>query len=116
MSIEQNVERIAVALENLVELTKVAMAMPAEEGKKKKKTEAVAAVATGIEDMLGDGAAKPEEKITLDQVKDALRGHMTKNGAEVTKALMIKHGANAAKPVVTSIPEANYPALMKELG
>ena len=112
MSIEQNVERIAVALENLVELTKVAMAMPAEEGKKKKKTEAVAAVATGIEDMLGDAAPK----ITLDQVKDALRAHMTKNGAEVTKALMIKHGANAAKPVVTSIPEANYPALMKELG
>ena len=108
MNIEQNLERIAVALETLVAL---AQASEAPE-KKKKKTEAVAAVATGIEDMLGDGAVK----ITLDQVKDALRAHMTKNGAEVTKALMIKHGANAAKPVVTSIPEANYPALMKELG
>ena len=112
MGLEQNVERIAVALENLVELTKVAMAVPAEDGKKKKKETPAPASQAGIEDMLGDGAPK----ITLDQVKDALRGHMTKNGAEVTKALMIKHGANAAKPVVTSIPEANYPALMKELG
>ena len=101
-------ERIAVSLETLVAL---AQATEAPE-KKKKKTEAVAAVATGIEDMLGDAAPK----ITLDQVKDALRAHMRKNGAEVTKALMIKHGANAAKPVVTSIPEANYAALMKELG
>ena len=82
MSLEQNVERIALALETLVVLAQ------ASEVPEKKKKEKVAPQA-GIEDMLGDGAAKPEEKVTLDQLKDVLRGHMAKNGTEKTKALMI---------------------------
>ena len=108
MNIEQNIERIAVALETLVTLATASEAKPAKV--KKEKTEAPQA---GIEDMLGDGA-KAEEKITLDQLKEVLRAHMTKNGTEKTKALMIKHGAAVAKPVISSIPEANYAALLKE--
>ena len=109
MNIEQNIERIAVALETLVTLATASEAKPAKV--KKEKTEAPQ---VGIEDMLGDGA-KPEEKITLDQLKEVLRAHMTKNGTEKTKALMIKHGAAVAKPVISSIPEANYAALLKEV-
>ena len=100
-------ERIAVALETLVVL-----AQASEVPEKKKKVKEPAPQA-GIEDMLGDGA-KPEEKVTLDQLKDVLRAHMAKNGTEKTKALMIKHGAAVAKPVISSIPEANYAALLKE--
>ena len=111
MSLEQNVERIAVALETLVVL---AQASEAPEKKKKEKVTPPAAPQAGIEDMLGDGATKPEEKVTLDQLKDVLRAHMAKNGTEKTKALMIKHGAAVAKPVISSIPEANYAALLKE--
>ena len=110
LGIESNIERIAVALETLVAL---AQASEAPEKKKKEKTPTPASQA-GIEDMLGDGA-KAEEKITLDQLKEVLRAHMTKNGTEKTKALMIKHGAAVAKPVISSIPEANYAALLKEV-
>lgn len=108
MSLEQNVERIANALEALV-----ALATASEAPEKKKKVKEPAPQA-GIEDMLGDGVIKLEEKVTLDQLKDVLRSHMAKNGTEKTKALMIKHGAAVAKPVISSIPEANYAALLKE--
>ena len=114
MSLEQNVERIAVALETLVVLAQASEAPKGTEAPEKKKKVKEPAPQAGIEDMLGDGAAKPEEKVTLDQLKDVLRGHMAKNGTEKTKALMIKHGAAVAKPVISSIPEANYAALLKE--
>ena len=109
MSLEQNVERIAVALETLVALASAGNQAEAKPAKAKKEKDVAPAP---VDDMFD--APKPEEKVTLDQLKDVLRAHMAKNGTEKTKALMIKHGAAVAKPVISSIPEANYAALLKE--
>ena len=107
MSIEQSLERIAIATEELLALAKTQSDAPAKRGRPTKEKEV-----EPVDDILGDTPVA----ITKDDVLKALRGFMDKNGGEKTKELMIKHGADKAKPVLTTIPEKNYPALMKELG
>ena len=108
MSIEQSLERIAIALEEIAGPGKIAPAGTEAPKEKKAKKEAPAAP---IEDILADAPV-----YTQDEVHKALRAYMDKNGIEKTKVLMIKFGASAVKPVLTSIPVANYAALMKEIG
>ena len=108
MSIEQSLERIAIATEELLALAKTQSDAPAKRGRPTKEKEAEV-----TDDILGNESAPA---YTKDDVLKALRGFMDKNGGEKTKELMIKHGADKAKPVLTTIPEKNYPALMKELG
>ena len=108
MSIEQSLERIAVALETItanVPVIGVATDAAPKEKKAKKET------ALPAEDILSDAPT-----YTQDEVHKSLRAYMDKNGIDKTKALMIKFGASAVKPVLTSIPVANYAALMKEIG
>ena len=122
MSIEQSLERIAVALEliaNRYEGNVPPKAVPEVDLDKPKrgrpaKEPAPAVPAVEIDPLTGE-PVKPElAAITLDQVRDALRAHMKTNGIEKTKALMIKFGAPVANPVVTGIPVTNYAALLKE--
>jgi len=113
MSIENSLERIAVALESIAASKGNAVPVLAQEAPAKKKT---TAPVTPILDEDPLGGAPVENSITMDDIHKALRGYMDKNKIEKTKELMIKYGANAAKPVLTSIPEKNYAALMKEIG
>jgi hypothetical protein len=112
---EQQLERIATSLETLVTQLSSAnqkdadIALPEATIKPKKAKKEV--------DPLEDDPGTPTPAaITVDDVHKALREYMTKNGVEKTKALMIKHGADAKKPILTSIPEKNFAALVKEIG
>ena len=111
MSIEESLSRIALALETIV--AKGPGEPPPSEAKPRGRPKATLTPVVE-EDPLGDGSAAVA--VTQDQLHAALKGFMDKNGIDKTKALMIKHGANAAKPVLTSIPAANYAALMAEIG
>ena len=111
MSIEQSLERIATALESIVAKGPSEPPPPSEAKPRGRPKAAPAPVVE--EDPLGDG---PAVAVTQDQLHAALKGFMDKNGIDKTKALMIKHGAAAQKPVLTSIPAANYAALMAEIG
>ena len=110
--LEEVLTRIAVALEAIV-AKGPGEPPPPSDAKPRGRPKAVPAPVVE-EDPLGDGPAAVA--VTQDQLHAALKGFMDKNGIDKTKALMIKHGANAAKPVLTSIPAANYAALMAEIG
>ena len=115
MSIEQSLERIASALERLAgnaPVPEIQVDAPtAKVGRPRKAAELAPAVE---EDPLA--LAPAEKAVTTEEVRAALQAFMAKNGIEKTKALMIKHGANAAKPIITTIPEKNYAAVMVEIG
>ena len=116
MSIETELGRIATAVEGLLSLAQqqqTGMGAIPEPDKKKPGRPAKTAEpvpAAPAEDMFG-----AEKTITVDELRDHLRAHMAKFGQDATKALMIGAGADATKPVITSIPAANYAALMKKL-
>ena len=115
MSIEQSLERIASALEQIAAGKTAGCDAPPPAPRKAgrpPKVEAPAAPAVEA-DPLADEPAAPA--VSQEEVHKALRAYMDKNGIDKTKALMIKHGAAAAKPVLTSIPVANYGALMAEI-
>ena len=116
MSIETELGRIATAVEGLLSLAQQQTGMEAipEPDKKKPGRPAKTAepAAPAPEDMFGAEAPKV---VTVDELRDHLRAHMAKFGQDATKALMIGAGADATKPVITSIPAANYAALMKKL-
>ena len=107
MSIEEKLERIAVALEETLELCKANSQEAPKRGRLAKEKE----TALPAEDILADAPV-----YTQDEVHKALRAFMDKNGPDKTKTLMIKHGADKVTPKITTIPVANYAALMKELG
>lgn len=127
MTIEQNLERIANALEKLVNMKDVNLQvvygpsvnstignseryevpqevhpLTFEKSSKTKKEKA---------------AAQPEPAVeavyTKDQVWEKLRQHANIKTADTTKALMKKYGAKS--PKVDEIPAENYAALMAEM-
>lgn len=144
MSIEQTFERIAVALEQQVELLKISLnagvnvettgveALPIEPEspapKVSKKTKKTTEQAVAVEsDLPGIPAEQPIAKEaeqangpTYKQMEDLLRQHAAKFSIPVTKKLMIEHGANATVPTIASIPKESYaklhPILVKEVG
>lgn len=139
MSIENTLERIAVALETLVsveiqrrnDLAKTqgpAETGPAETGpatqaqqadapKKKtnKKENPVAEPSVGL--PMGEPEPTPvtDKPITKDELTKSLRLHASRYGVPITKGLMIKAGANPTEPTVDSIPVINYAALYTQI-
>ena len=104
MAIEETLERIAIAVETIAKfqgeiLDKMSEAKP---GKKAKEAEV---------DPLADAPAE----FTQEQVKEALQVYMKKSGIEKTKELMIKYGADKAKPTLPTIPVAKYAEIMAAL-
>ena len=114
MSIEQNLERIANGVEELVKLAKSNPA-PVALGRPKNQVAAPVAAPAPAEDPI---TGAPVATVTQEQLHEKLQDYMGKfqiEGPEGVKAIMIKHGANKAKPTITSIPPANYSALVKEI-
>lgn len=130
MSIEQTLERIAVALEKIearfagnVTTAAVTIATPAivaPVAKDKKKTAAAAPVAAPVIaaaepsefDLPGQGA---EEPLTFEHLKGRLTLHATTFGTKVTLPIMVKHGADNVTPKMNTIPEANWKACLAEI-
>ena len=115
MSIEQNIERIAHGVEELVRLVKSNPA-PVALGRPGNATPPPPAAAPAPEVDPITGA--PVVAVTQEQLHEKLQDYMGKfqiEGPDGVKALMIRHGANKAKPTITSIPAANYSALVKEI-
>jgi len=116
MSIEQNLERIANGVEELVKLAKSNPA-PVALGRPKSQVAAPSAAPAPAPDVDPITGA-PVAVVTQEQLHEKLQDYMGKfqiEGPEGVKAIMIKHGANKAKPTITSIPPANYSALVKEI-
>ena len=114
MTVEQNLERIANGVEELVKLVKSNPA-PVALGRPKGQVAAPAAAPTPDVDPI---TGAPVAAVTQEQLHGKLQDYMGKfqiEGPEGVKAIMIKHGANKAKPTITSIPPANYSALVKEI-
>lgn len=113
MPLETTLERIAVALETIAKITvSTAQGAPLVKPKKEKASETTAAPA---DDLLGMGDEKPLIVVTIDDLHKALNAFMGKSGIDETKKLMVKHGAKADKPTITTIPVEKYGALMDEL-
>jgi hypothetical protein len=123
MSIETDLNRIATSLEEIVKHLKsnvVALGTPGRTestkplAEKPVKEKAVPVPVPVIDPITGDQA----KTYTQDELHAVLQNYMEKNGVEGVngvKALMIKHGANKVKPTITSIPLANYGALVAEV-
>ena len=134
MSMDTDLNRIATALEELVKIKRgshtdtraqVATVITPATSKPVRSPVASSTATLGkgtakavepspvIDPLTGDaiGTAEP---ITQEQVHLALQGYMAKNGVEAVKGLMIKHGANKAKPTITSLPATSYNAVIEE--
>ena len=117
MTVEQNLERIANGVEELVKLAKSNPA-PVALGRPKSQVATPATPAAAPTPDVDPITGSPVATVTQEQLHEKLQDYMGKfqiEGPEGVKALMIKHGANKAKPTVTSIPPANYSALVKEI-
>lgn len=136
MSIEQTLERIAVALEKmearyagvLDAAPLVSAVVPATVIKEKKTTKAApqaAPVNAPVIQPEADSFTLPgaeevvplakDSTITLDDLKDKLTAHAKAFGTKVTVELIKKHGADAVVPKIATIPTANYAACMTEV-
>lgn len=98
MSIEQMLERIAAALEKIAVNGAGIIASPDVKPAKAAKTTAAAAPVAA-------------SKITKDQLFDKLKEHGAAFGLKSTKALMVKHGADATNTTTASVPLGSYEAL-----
>lgn len=118
MSIDTDLNRIATSLEEIVKhlkATPVSLGTPGktvDASKKAASTPKNAPAAVVPAEYL----LAPETAITQEEVHAKLQVYMEKNGVEMVKAVMIKHGASKVKPTITSIPAANYAALAAEIG
>ena len=114
--LEQVLERIAIALERIAAVHAGQGALDTDTTKKKPgRPPKEAPILPGIVDVDPLAVDAPAVKtFTVDEIRTALVAFKEKNGLDKTKALMIKYGADAAKPVITTIPAAEYAELMKE--
>lgn len=125
MSIEQTLERIAVAVEKIaagrgepsVTIASVTQTtIPAVPIKiKKEKPMAVPAEKSEFDLPSGNADTTNEIPITFDQLKDRLTAHATNFGTKVTLPIMVRHGADAITPKMNTIPEANWKACLAEI-
>lgn len=139
MSIETDLNRIATSLEELVKAIRTsatlaiapAAAKPivdttATLGGKKGKSGTAQPPQTVTEDPItGQPIAAAEATTaayqpTLDEVHVQLRllkdSQKPTGGIEACKKLMIEFGADKARPVISSIPPANYASLIAKIG
>lgn len=140
MSLEQSLERIAIALEKIAnpvttvntvtevripEPSTAAVAKPAPTAKPAAKVETLKPISKGPaaktvtpESLVDDGSIEPPKPApakpthTLADVLDLLKKAAVKHGAPKIKQLMIDHGADKTTPKVETIPATNYPALV----
>jgi hypothetical protein len=126
MSIEQTLERIAVALEKIAEVREnlLIMTSPAADPAVKKPGRPAKAVAPvgapvvtppppeALPDPFAEGA--PAAAISFEQLTDLLKKHSKTFGVKTTIALMVKHGADATTYKMSTIPTASYQALFTE--
>lgn len=112
MSIENDLGRIATALEGLLKLMPGApeqgVAIETEKVKTKKEKKEK-------DQTIEDAAEKTtaEKTITFVDVEKILREHNVQFNSK-TRELMEKHGATKGKPTMSSIPEANWAAIYQE--
>ena len=109
MSIEQNLERIANALEALVATVNTRTELPVEKRGRPKKV---------VVPEAGDGVVieklpveEPAVKLTEDNVRSALKEFTKANGLAAAKAMMAKYNAKLIK----DLSPADYPALVASL-
>lgn len=121
MSIEVELGRIATALEKQNALTEALVGKPASAApvvaapnteKKAPKNAPVVAAEVKV-DPFADAEA-PKDELTIDILKDLLTTHAKAFGTKVTVELIKKHGADAATPKITTIPQANWKACFDE--
>ena len=136
MSIEQDLNRIATALEEMVKLcqlnvrTSANQAAPTPEPapvvkEKKEKAAKPAPVneapkgapvveqdANPFEPAAEGPLGKPE--ISFEELSTLLKKHSVELGTKVTIALIVKHGADRATPKLNTIPKASYQACYEE--
>jgi hypothetical protein len=136
MSIETDLNRIATSMEEIVKALRASHtntpAVPQENapvatlgGKKGKNPTPQSAPAVTIDEITGQAmpaaqaqAAAPQP--TLDEVHVQLRllkdSQKATGGIDACKKIMIEFGADKARPVISSIPPANYAALIAKIG
>lgn len=132
MSIETDLNRIATSMEEIVKTLRsnanpvprpVASAAVETLGGKKGRPANPVPAPTVMEDPI-TGQPMPATQVptavqpTLDEVHIQLRllKDNPKGGIEMCKRVMIEFGADKAKPVISSIPPANYAALIAKIG
>lgn len=121
MSIENSLERIAVALEALVDLKNspdrpvqkdvapTGKAEPAPEAPKK-VTKAKVEKPVAVEEPV---VTETVTEISKAQIEEALKKFAAKFGIPTTKALIVQFGADAGTPTIASIPTARYVELFQ---
>ena len=120
MSIEQTLERIAVALEKQNELTaaivqgKAAVAAPVPAAVKETKVKKDAPAPPVAEPEQDPFSGGEEAAVTFETLTELLKAHAKSLGTKLTVALIIKHGADRTTPKMNTIPEANFKACFDE--
>lgn len=116
MSIENSLERIAVALEALVNLKNspdrpvekdvapAGRAEPAPEAPKK-ATKAKAEKPVSVEEPV---VSETLTDVSKAQIEDVLKKFAAKFGIPTTKALIVQFGADSGTPTIASIPTGRY--------
>lgn len=119
MSIEQDLTRIAVALEEMVKRMPItananmaAPTLPAKETKAKKEASPVVAPEPEVDPFASGDTPTPV--VTFESLTDLLKIHAKQLGTKVTVALIVKHGADKIVPKMNTIPEANFTACFDE--
>lgn len=131
MSIEQTLERIAVALEKIAAQGSPVVAAPAVRTtavviaeappaaakiKKDKPATTTAPVSAPVLTSDEDPFAQPgAPEVTFETLTERLTLHAKTFGTPLTIPIMKKHGANEAKPRMDSIPQGNWKALIDEV-
>lgn len=135
MSIETDLNRMATSLEEIARFLATHQGSPLLPvsaitggtaptatlgGKRTPKTTPAPAPAIAVDEITGQPIAAVEATPvpTLDEVHIQLRAlkDSPKGGIEACKKVMIEFGADKTRPVISSIPPANYVALMAKIG
>lgn len=130
MSLEQTLERIAVALETIAVNTKpvgnpapvaATQATPAAEPPKKttKKAapaaEAPVATTPDLADLEPPAPPTAPAVVTEEMLRDALKRHVIKFGKDATGKVITKFGAKANAPLIADIDKTKYAQCVEAL-
>lgn len=114
MSLEQTLERIAVALEKIEARYSGILPTAPRETKVKKETAAAPVAVVEPESNPFETDAAAETAISFDALSVLLKDHSVKLGVKPTIALIIKHGADRTTPKLNTIPEGSFKACWDE--
>jgi hypothetical protein len=134
MSLEQSFERIAKALEELVEVTKVQLLTPIKPvepkktpGTRTKGGKRLTKKSEGIQSTSEDHlhlAAKADAKAELgdvepwcteEELRVTIREYAATFGKSATTELIVKYGAKAEKPLIADVDKRRYKELTQEI-